>query len=958
MVKSEDLLSVDMLVVMPASIFQEKDYLNYRYFYKRAYYLACIAAGLHDAGKDDISLSYEYLNGNTLQPILATKLRSGMCCNHLVTVFVHSQKPGTKYQIRIIPAVPADLFSRPKLQPGKNAIRLKDAPDNETSTRLPTPFYNSSLLADCSFESCLKLLHSSAKLAAGFKESCILGRIWLRQRGFGSGISKGGFGHFEWAVATALLIKGGGPKGYSVLSSGYSSYQMFKAVLRFFASNDLVAKPAIFEANDVAFTKTNIPVLYDGVTGLNTLYKMSPWSYQLLRHEATISITMLNDTTLDQFESTFIVKTSQTLQRFDSTIKISFPLQPTETASPDHVSGYRRFSSKLFDILSEGLMDRVNLINIQEQAHPSWPLESNHPAEKDQSILVSVVFDPANIGRLVDHGPAAEDKKKAARFQKFWGGKAELRRFKDGSILESLIWSPGSPHTIFREIVTFLVKRHLGDASAISLNFVGEGFGKILPGSGLKLTQFEALREAFRILERQIRDLQGLPLQLRQLSAVSPQLRYSSIDPPTFGPGRYMRIPADVIISFEGSGRWPDDLVAIQRTKIAFLLKMGSLLKQVDKGISTRIGLENQDKPLQNCAFLDIVYSSGAVFRLRIHNDREQTLLERKIKDKSIDHRSREVAVAALSTYNKAFVQIPKHAQSISTHCTRFSLLSPTIRLTKMWFQSHMILGHVSEELVELLVSRTFLQPFPWQAPSSVMTGFLRTLLFISRWDWRLSPVIVDFTGTMTSQEVDSINTRLEAWRKIDPSMNRTVMFVASNHDLTGTCFTDNGPSKMVAARMTALARSACKLIKDKDIELEPRSLFTSSTSDYDFVIHISTTFIGKQKEQSKTKFKNLELQADIDVGGIGYQPVQLYLDELRSLYSNSIVFFQGFAGGVIGGLWNPQNLAARSFKINAAYATKPASDKQDEVVIDKDAILAEIARLGGDMVSRVEVNN
>lgn len=84
MVKSDDVLSVDMVVVMPVSIFQEKDYLNYRYFYKRAYYLACIAAGLHDSTKNDLMLSFEYLNGNTLHPILVAKAFSGRTetCNN------------------------------------------------------------------------------------------------------------------------------------------------------------------------------------------------------------------------------------------------------------------------------------------------------------------------------------------------------------------------------------------------------------------------------------------------------------------------------------------------------------------------------------------------------------------------------------------------------------------------------------------------------------------------------------------------------------------------------------------------------------------------------------------------------------------------------------------------------------------------------------------------------------
>ena len=76
MLKSDGALSVDMVVAMPASIFQEKDYLNYRYFYKRAYYLACIAGGLQEALHDEFALSFEYLNGNTLHPILVAEPKS------------------------------------------------------------------------------------------------------------------------------------------------------------------------------------------------------------------------------------------------------------------------------------------------------------------------------------------------------------------------------------------------------------------------------------------------------------------------------------------------------------------------------------------------------------------------------------------------------------------------------------------------------------------------------------------------------------------------------------------------------------------------------------------------------------------------------------------------------------------------------------------------------------------
>ncbi|TGO29578.1 hypothetical protein BPAE_0013g00290 [Botrytis paeoniae] len=952
MVKSEKLLCVDMIVNMPKSLFQEKDYLNYRYFYKRAYYLATIAAGLHTS-MPDLTLEYDFLNGNSLHPILVARWKAST-----------KGDPNSRFEVHIIPAAARGCFAEARLRPTKNSIRPKEGPDNDATTPEPSPFYNSSLSADCNFESYLQLLHNASKTSEGFKDACLLGRIWLRQRGFGSAISQGGLGHFEWATLTALLLKGGGPRGHSLLSPGYSSYQMFKAVVQYLSTTDLVKKPVLYEAPDLQIAKSDTPVFYDGPRGVNILYKMTLFSYELLRDEAKTSLTMLNDSTFDQFEATFITKADQILQKYDCIVNIPIPVQKDAVSSCDHKIHTITFANRLFATLKEGLSDRVKLLDIKAIETTSWSIKSSGPStNNDQTLNLAVLFDPANISRLVDHGPPAEDKKKALKFQKFWGEKAELRRFKDGSILESLVWSPGSTYSIFEDIVTYLIKRHFGAEISKGLSFIGEGFEKLLPSYGNSSKAFEVLRQAYNTFEKDIRDMESLPLQLKQLSAVDPQLRSSSIDLPLFAPRQPLNVPADVLIQFEGSGRWPDDVVAIQRTKIAFLLKICELLVESNDAIITRLGIENEDQPLQNCAFLDVFYPSGATFRLRIHNEREQTLLERQVKDKSSDNRSREDAASALSIYKRFNIQLPLHTQSISTHCTRFPLLSPTIRLVKKWFDRHMLSDHVSGELIELLAARAFLQPYPWKAPSSAMSGFLRTLLFISKWDWRSTPLIVDFTGTMTDKDVSTLNTRLEAWRKIDPGMNRTVVFAASNHDTTGTAFTDKGPSKMVAARMTALARSACKAVKDQGLNLDTRSLFATSTNDYNFVIHLNPKVAGTSKAKDSHRFKNLEVQLELNIEKVDCQPLRMFGEELESLYGGSIVFFRSATDiSRIGGLWNPQTNVSRAFKVNLAYAVKLEENDGDNeevknVKINQSAMLAEIARLGGDMVSRIEVH-
>ena len=346
MTKGEGFFSVDMVVTMPASILEEKDYLNHRYFYKRAYYLACIAAGIQEDKAEAFDLSFENMHGNDLHPVLIVRSGKGK----KATDFTKS-----RCEIRIIPACQEGYFVNKKLEPGRNAIRPM-AVEGETPALNPTPFYNASLRADCNYRSYLKLLYSTTKKAEGYVDACVLGRVWLRQRGFGSALADGGFGHFEWAALTALLLQGGGPKGHTVLSPGYSSYQLFKGVIQYIATSKLVTNPMFFQANEVSISKTRLPVFYDGPRGHNILFKMSASSYESLQDEARISIEMLNDEAFDQFESTFILKKDNPLQKFDSVIKIDGS-HSSNIKTDDHRDQAWLLSNKIYETLKEALMD-------------------------------------------------------------------------------------------------------------------------------------------------------------------------------------------------------------------------------------------------------------------------------------------------------------------------------------------------------------------------------------------------------------------------------------------------------------------------------------------------------------------------------------------------------------------------------------------------------------------------
>ncbi|KAF3047615.1 hypothetical protein E8E12_010882 [Didymella heteroderae] len=992
--KSDDGIVIDLVVTMPKALFQDKDYLNHRYFYKRAYYLACLAAGIKAEKKHKFELSFEKWHGNQLQPILVVRPNGDGDADDF---------SGSKARINIIPALPENTFAPNKLLPTSNAVRPKGGDEDEAAgkTLPPTPFYNSAVQSDANITAYLKLLYATATKADAFKDACILGRIWLKQRGFGSQLRKGGFGNFEWAALVALLLQPNQTTGAQPLSPGYSSYQLFKATLQFLARHDLSKKAVVLQAHNITISKGDTtPVFFDGPRGQNVLFKMTQWSYACLRQEAKATVEMLSDTVFDQFDSTFILKTEILKLKYDATLEIPLSALSLDPASDEYDQQLNGACRKLYETLSRALTDRVTSISFTMPAEEHWSITAKRPHEKQRRcILVNFATDPANANRTVDHGPAAENKQEAAVFRRFWGEKSELRRFKDGSITESVVWSPKDV-SVIEQIVRYILQYHKIVQEPEQLNFSGDAFahlisaGRVQGASGV--APFLPIMNAFATMEKDIRALEDLPLQLRSIRAADAQLRYASAEPPTPG-----HAPASVVLQFEGSGRWPDDLCAIQRTKIAFLLRIADLLTETESEYTSRVGLENPSQPASNQAFLDLTSATGFTFRIRIYHDREVTLFERQLKDKTLDAPSRESAAASLALYKREFVHAPLHSQVLQTLCTRFPALSPSIRLTKRWFSAHLLAPHFSPELIELLVVRTFLQPYPFAAPSTSTTGFLRTLAWIGRWDWRFTPLIVDFSSTfsanpadledagkqkgMQASDLERLTTRFEAWRRIDPAMNRVVLFAATNLDEEGTTWTDKAkPEKVVASRLTALAKAASSAIradedallrringsKDTDAALRPESLFTPSTSEYDVTISINSKYTakasGKRKSTGQT-FKNLEIQHATRITPATPALPALFAQDLLDVYGDSVLWFwDPEALDKIVGLWNPLTTGQRSWKVKPGWNSVPvkvkvseeekAKGKDVEIRVNKEAIVNEIRRLGGELIKSIEV--
>jgi U3 small nucleolar RNA-associated protein 22 len=114
----------------------------------------------------------------------------------------------------------------------------------------------------------LTQIYNSTQSCSALIDACLLGRVWLRQRGFSGFFCDGGFGAFEWTWFVSYLLRNGGPNGRNVLEPSFSSFQLFRGALNSLAMKDRI------EGDHVECT--------DVQSGVNVFYKMTPTSYKLV----------------------------------------------------------------------------------------------------------------------------------------------------------------------------------------------------------------------------------------------------------------------------------------------------------------------------------------------------------------------------------------------------------------------------------------------------------------------------------------------------------------------------------------------------------------------------------------------------------------------------------------------------------------------------------------------------
>lgn len=478
--------------------------------------------------------------------------------------------------------------------------------------------------------------------------------------------------------------------------------------------------------------------------------------------------------------------------------------------------------------LRDALGSRVKALSILHQLTQQRALSDPLPTSPS-TVFVGLILDQQQAFRLVDHGPVASEapSHSTEAFRELWGNKAELRRFQDGSIMESVVWhvrdSDERTH-IPAMIVRHILALHFGIPGDVVTSWQ-TGFDALLRlppslASRYRSSGFKAALTAFQKLASSIKTIsKELPLAIVNISPVAPELRYTSVFAPISVPtdvstlplcSRYVQLMS-LNLEFEKSARWPDDLVAIQKMKIAFLERIAQALTEAVPGLVARVAIVSPtDVPLSaDHAQLEITTPDGWGFALRIWHDREATLLDRILHSPvAYSPHDLESARMARRFYTRRFIAAPRHHRAVAALHHQFIAFGGTVRLVKRWLAAHWLLRlHVSEEAVEVICASIFAGVGPSRVPNTRERGFACVIQLLRDWDWSEGMTVPLYAATGPGPDICSSSV----------AGAKGVWSLRTETDPDGHMWTLDVPDAVAARRVRALAQATHAYLRDME---------------------------------------------------------------------------------------------------------------------------------------------
>lgn len=690
---------IDVTVEMPSSMFVSKDYVNFKYHDKRLLYLIYLANHFLSASKDNeekeeatreewvnLSISKFYLAGNLDKPTLSL-----------------SSKEHPDIVIRIIPTWKG-IFELSHLGDDRKNIRNTGESSVVKNKKDATVSYNHSILMDGVALLVLPRLYETTSSSPSFIDCILLLDSWNTRNRLN--LSK-----FVYTVLLHDLIS------RKAISSRASKEQFFRACLSAISMNKLstlslikikvcssIQKARLNRIKECA--RMSLASLESATAIEDPWYGIVPNLFSAARGNLKVAPKPLSTT-------------------FDGFIRIQ------RTESDMDVIPSKKVK-QIEAVLDEALIKTGRILRY-EAVENDW---GNRTA-----LLYGLTFNSyENLIKKVDILDGNNND--------FWGEKISLRRFKDGKVAHSVIWSGGIQ--TLNEMLGYLFDKHLNDDNC-KLSYkvhVGE------LEKACNLPNLDAMNsqimQAFNEISTMLRSIEGLPLKIHSIFSTSPYLRRCALYAVRPNSKNRFIEPIGVVAAFESSGAWPNSPVAISASKAAFYVALRS--KLAEKGVTSHATI----------SFLEILLG-GYVFRLRLKVEREVEVLP-----------DGSEAKANLLFETTQLAEHHNHMRKVGDTAT-----FQVCRLVKAWLNAQMLYGALGprrDSIVELVVAYALQQ----RRCSSTMRGFFNVLHLFAEYPWEICPLVVSMLGDDDDEDEENTdkvkereNERCEAMRRAQKHLKR-----------------------------------------------------------------------------------------------------------------------------------------------------------------------------------------
>jgi len=880
------------------------------------------SSGNSGSSSSSSGVTFAYLKGDTRKPIVV--LRSKLKASHVVRIIpVISGNQFKLNQLR-----PTKNNVRPKSWiHAKDTNKQKGGGEKEIGL-LSTPDYNMAIIEDIAQIQQLELLQSVSEKSTAFADTAVLLKIWLQQKGFRNSFDSIDSHTITLLLVHVMETCSGAAKMsplalFQVFIKFLMDYDFSETNAVFGNMLELSEEEKSNSENSGSSSHLAYPIFNSSGDRIlmNIMWRVSETAMKEMKMEATTALSTLQRFPEKVYELLFTSKASF-IHRYDLYYSVPVSLFSKKDLLQNAASGITDdefasvlqgaeeemneslcnttllsyLSQKVLSIAFRALGDRVVSIRILPEYLTSPSSLSSSSSDKKLGchypefptttatsitmstphILIGIVLDKDLCRRRVERGPAVDEHESAVEFEQFWGpSRSELRRFQDGAIIHSVVWGQDNMSLAGQDIIDECLRHALGrhlpyqcGRGGNLLKTFGYSLESSLPSTIRDTTalgirkQFgadELCRSAIKAFDTVrsilISKLDGMPLVIDSVMASSSMLRYTALVPPcphalllqkqqrnwTGQQVSLIQPPIKLVATLESSSKWPDEPEVAQRLVTAFLLQMSSLLQR-QASITSSVHTDSLD-----------IFHEGYIFRLEITTRGQQDSWQYKDAD-NINFETKERSLK------------PIHHTNVHSMYAQFPSYGNATRLLQYWVSSSMFTGHLSNELVELIVAHVYIHPKFGRAPTSAQAGFRSALQLLSEWDWNGNPMVVNFSGDLKPDEFLQINEQFEHARSTDSSA--LSMYIVSSYDRLSEFlpfFAENGCPERVVLRMICSAASETSALLDtciterligSDISIQMDKIIAKSrvASNFNLVLKFnkSLSYSINSKEQTE----------------------------------------------------------------------------------------------------------